>query len=143
MKKGLFVSGFVVIYSVVTQNEPQIQVGENSRSIISGNQTRQYLLYIPEGYDGKTNLPLVFLFHGSGMTSQQAMTTTDLSKVADKKKFIIAAPQSILPYWNTNPGAGEINYDVELVKDLIRQISSKVAIDQKEYMPLDIQVAHG
>ena len=66
----LFVSGFVVNQSVVAQNEPQIKVGENIGSIKSGNQTRQYLLYIPEGYDGKTDLPLVFLFHGSGGTSK-------------------------------------------------------------------------
>jgi len=130
----LFVSGFVVNQSVVAQNKPQIKVGENSGSIISGNQTRQYLLYIPEGYDGKTNLPLVFLFHGSSMTSKQVMETTNLSKVADKKKFIIAAPEGIYPWprnsWNANLSPEGVN-DVKFVKDLIREISSKMTIDKK------------
>jgi polyhydroxybutyrate depolymerase len=63
------------------------------------------------------------------------MELTDLSKVADKKKFIIAAPEGIYPYvgvnsWNADLDPGGAN-DVEFVKDLIREISSKVAIDQK------------
>jgi polyhydroxybutyrate depolymerase len=131
----LFVSGFVFNQIVVAQNEPQIKVGENSGLIKSGNQTRHYLLYIPEGYDGKTNLPLVFLFHGLGHTGEHVMNTTDLIKVADKKKFIIAAPEGIYPHhggngWNAGHDPRGVN-DVELVKDLIREISSKVAIDKK------------
>ncbi len=131
----LFVSGFVVTQIVVAQNEPQIKVGENFESIKSGNQTRMFLLYVPEGYDGKTNLPLVFLFHGTGMTSKYVMKTTDFSKVADKKTFIIAAPEGIYKYfgrnsWNANLDPQGVN-DVEFVKDLIREISSKVAIDKK------------
>ena len=62
------------------------------------------------------------------------METTDLSKVADKKKFIIAAPEGIYPTWenswNAHLDPGGVN-DVEFVKDLIREISSKVAIDKK------------
>lgn len=61
------------------------------------------------------------------------MEITDLSKVADKNKFNIAAPQTISLWWNVNPSsiAGGVNYEVEFVKDLIREISSKVAKDQK------------
>jgi polyhydroxybutyrate depolymerase len=129
----LFVSGLVVNQSVAAQNEPQIKVGENSRSITSGNQTRWYLLYIPRGYDGKANLPLVFLFHGGTQTSEMIMEMTDLSKVADKKKFIIAAPQGIFNDWHYfhYEAPGSENDDVQLVKDLIREIGSKVAIDKK------------
>jgi hypothetical protein len=43
----LFVLGLVVNQSAVAQNKPQIQVGETIRSILSENQTREYLLYIP------------------------------------------------------------------------------------------------
>jgi len=132
---SLLVSGFVVNQSVDAQNEPQIKVGENIGSIKSGNQTREYLLYIPEGYDAKTDLPLVFLFHGAGGTSKMSLKVSDWSKVADKKKFIIAAPEGIYPYsgknsWNAHLDPGVVN-DVEFVKDLIREISSKVAVDKK------------
>jgi polyhydroxybutyrate depolymerase len=132
---SLLVSGFVGNQSAVAQTEPQVKVGENSGSIKSGNQVRQYFFYIPEGYDGKTNLPVVFLFHGSGQTVEQVMNTTDLSKVADKKKFIIAAPVGMYPFfgmnsWNADLDPQGVN-DIEFVKDLIKEISSKVAIDKK------------
>lgn len=128
----LFVSGFVVNQSVVAQNEPQIKVGENSRSIKSGSETRPYLLYIPKGYDEKTALPLVLLFHGMGGAAKNVMALSDLSKVADEKKFIIAAPEGIYgnATWNYNQYRRYTN-DVEFVKDLIKEIRSKMAIDQK------------
>ncbi len=129
-----FVSGFAVNQSVVAQNEPQIKVGENSGSIKSGNQTRQYLLYIPKGYDEKTALPLVLLFHPMAGSAAHVMRLSDLSKVADEKKFIIAAPEGIYGglSWNYNQYQypGVVN-DVEFVKDLIKEISSKMAIDPK------------
>ena len=128
----LFVSAFVVNQVVVAQNESDIKVGENVISIKSGTQNRQFILYIPEGYNGKTALPLVFLFHGTTQTAKQILMTSDLSKLADKKKFILAVPEGIyrMKSWNGNLDPAGVN-DVEFVKDLIREISSKVAIDKK------------
>jgi polyhydroxybutyrate depolymerase len=131
----LLISAFVVSQSAVAQNQPHIQVGENARSILSGGQTREYLLYIPAGYDGKTPLPLVVLFHGALMSAKRVMELSDLPKLADEKKFIILAPEGIFPWagmgvsWNYMQQPG-IN-DVEFVKDLIREIRSKIAIDQR------------
>lgn len=127
----LFVSFFTVNHIVFAQNGPQIKIGENIESIKLGDKTRTFLLYVPEGYDGKTNLPLVFLFHGTGMTFKGVMEITDFGKVADKKTFIIAAPQGIYQKsWNADVSPYGVN-DVEFVKALIREISSKVAIDKK------------
>ena len=58
----LFISGTLLTQSVVAQNKPQIQVGENIRTMVFDNQTREYLLYIPKQYDSKPPLPLVLLF---------------------------------------------------------------------------------
>jgi len=59
-----------------------------------------YLLYVPAGYDGKTALPLVFLFHGYGASSKKVMEFTGLANLAEKKKFFIAAPQGLMNAWN-------------------------------------------
>ena len=118
------------IQSAFPQSEPLIQAGENNRSIMSGNQSREYLLYIPAKYDGKTHLPLVLLFHGLGSTPKGTMEYTGLSNLADNKGFVIAAPAGIRKDWNYLPTPGGVN-DVEFVKDLIREVISKVAIDKK------------
>ena len=132
----IILSGVLAIQNAFPQSDPPIQPGENSRSIMSGNHTRQYLLYIPAEYDGKTPLPLVLLFHGTGGTSKGVMELTELRQVADKKRFIIAAPDGIYPFmgnnsWNADLDDGGVN-DVEFVKDLIKEISSKVAIERKK-----------
>jgi len=115
----IFISGLFTFQSAFSQSEPPFQIGENSRSIISGNQTREYLLYIPTKYNGKTHLPLVLLLHGTGGFPKGVMELTGFSKVADKNSFIIAAP-------DYQSGA-----DYEFIKDLIREICSKVPIDKK------------
>jgi polyhydroxybutyrate depolymerase len=131
----LFISGFVTNQSVVAQNEPQIQVGKNSRSIMSGNEIRHYLLYIPAKYDAKKSIPLVFLFHGANGAPESILAVTDMGKLADEKNFIVAAPKGIFHYyggigWNAYLNPRGVN-DFEFVKDLIREISSEVAVDQK------------
>lgn len=128
-----FILGFVISQNLLAQNQTQIKIGENSQSIKSGKKTREYLLYIPAGYDGETPLPLVFLFHGSNGTSKTMMNMTDLGKVADEKKFIIAAPEGIYSFskgWNIELDPDGVN-DVEFVKDLINEINSRVVIDKK------------
>jgi polyhydroxybutyrate depolymerase len=130
------ISGFVISQNLLAQNQTQIKIGENTQSIKSGKETREYLLYIPAGYDGKSPLPLVFLFHGANRTSKLMMVISDLGRVADEKKFIIAAPEGMysirgMKGWNTELDPDGVN-DVELVKDLINEISSKVAIDKKK-----------
>jgi polyhydroxybutyrate depolymerase len=124
----IFTSATLLTQSVVAQKQPPIQVGENIRSIIFDSLTREYLLYIPKGYDLKTPLPLVLLFHGMGMNATQIMNMSGFGKAADEKHFIIAAP-------NYEKGAlknDALTYDiVNFSKDFIREISSIVAIDKK------------
>ena len=124
----IFILGTLLAQGVVAQNQPPIQVGENIRSIIFDTLTREYLLYIPKGYDSKTPLPLVLLFHGAGMNATQIMDMSGFAKVADEKRFIIAAP-------NYEKGAIKnyaLTYDiVKFSKEFIREISTIVAIDKK------------
>ena len=124
----ILISGTLLTQSVVAQNQPPIQVGENIRSIIFGSLTREYLLYVPKGYDSKTPLPLVLLFHGMGMNFTQIMNMSGFGKVAEEKRFIIAVP-------NYEKGALKnyaLTYDiVNFSKELVREISSIVAIDKE------------
>ena len=125
----LFCFTFMVNQSAVAQNKPQIQVGENIRTMVFDNQTREYLLYIPKQYDSKSPLSLILLFHGNDMVAKQIMEMTDFSKVADEKHFIIAAPNY---QKGAQKGWSGLNYDiVKFTKDFIREIGLIVPIDKK------------
>ena len=127
--------GFTVDQRAFSQTEPALKPGENILSIKSGNHTRQYFLYIPAGYDGKKPIPLVLLFHGMGGSPKAILEFTGFSDLAERKTFVIAAPEGIYPIggrnaWNVRLDPGGVN-DVEFVKEIIREISLKAAIDKK------------
>ncbi len=54
---------------------------------------RQYRLYIPPGHDGSEPWPLVFLFHGYGVSLDWQVNISQMYLVADTAKFLIAYPQ--------------------------------------------------
>ena len=127
--------GFTVDQRAFSQTKPALKPGENILSIKSGNHTRQYFLFIPAGYDGKKPIPLVLLFHGTGGSPKAILEFTGFSDLAERKTFVIAAPEGLYPMggrnaWNARLDGGGVN-DVEFVKDLIKDVSSAVAIDNK------------
>ncbi len=80
-------------------------------SIVHDEMTREFLLYVPETYDGSTALPVVLNFHGFGGTSDYHMNTADMRDLAEAEGFILAYPQGSLlngdPHWNTAPPGGD------------------------------------
>ena len=62
----------------------------------AGKLKTPYLLTLPEGYDGKTPVPLVFAFHGR-TRNQQSMHDTDASGLADQlgKRYAVAYVKSV------------------------------------------------
>jgi polyhydroxybutyrate depolymerase len=115
----IYIFSFVLTSGVFAQDDREIKVGENSRTIMFGNQTRHYLLYAPAGYNDKTPLPLLVLLHGSGGSPKGVMELTGFSKVADEYKFIILAPDYVS------------GVDYEFIKEAVKEICSKLGIDKK------------
>lgn len=112
-----------------------IPIGKSTRTIESGNQVRSYTLYVPKGYDGNTPLPLVLNFHGSGSTPDGQAGVSAFNRLADRKSFIVAMPAGAYKLgsrnsWNTNLDPEGVN-DVKFVRDLIKEIGSKLSIDRK------------
>ncbi len=58
--------------------------------------TREYILYEPEGYGDGDILPLIFVFHGFGSTAQIFAENLNLSLVADTAQFFIVYPQGLV-----------------------------------------------
>ncbi len=102
-----------------------------------GNDTRKYLLYVPNKV--KEHAPLVISLHGAGGTVTTTSHDPNFNSIADKDSFIVAYPQG-LP--TTFPGLGgmqangwsaygEENFDTDFLKAIIEDIDSKYPLDRQ------------
>jgi polyhydroxybutyrate depolymerase len=121
--------------SQTAESTTQIPTGKSFNSIISSGKERNYLLYVPASYNGQSPAPLVFNFHGSGGNPEGQLAYSDFSKPADSKGCIVVLPAGLYQSrgrnsWNTTMDSEGVN-DVQLVKDLIKELSAKLTIDEK------------
>ena len=94
---------------------------------------RDYILYVPAIYDGTTNVPLLFNFHGYTSNAQQQMFYGDFRPIADTANFIIAHPQGKLDntgstHFNVGWGGSTID-DVSFTSALLDTLIFQYAID--------------
>ena len=104
--------------------------GLASQTINHDGLERQYLIYIPNSYDGNSKLPLMINFHGfGGNASDYAQNIGEyngLNATANENNFIVVYPQAVIgpkgsTYWT--PGDNGIENirqnDVYFTKELI------------------------
>jgi len=53
---------------------------------------RPVSLYVPSGYDGQTNIPLVLLLHGYGSEGAQHEAYMQLQPLAESRRFFYCYP---------------------------------------------------
>ena len=105
-------------------------------SITHDGIERDYILYIPELYDGNTAVPLILNFHGFGGSASDYMQEADMRSLAEADTFILIYPQGScldgLSHWNACP-IGEDNKsdadDFGFVESMITEISSQYNVD--------------
>lgn len=95
------------------------------------NTLRQFTLYKSSKIKQGSKAPLLFSFHGSGVTALEHMMYTNTNKLAEEKGFIVVYPQGIKNEWNVG---FEQDYDkgtkdVEFIKVLLEKLKKKHVID--------------
>jgi polyhydroxybutyrate depolymerase len=104
--------------------------GTYDEQIVSGGQTRQYRLHVPANYQPGKPVPLVFGFHGAGMTGAGFESYSGFSVQADQAGFIVAYPQGLgndISNWDSMPNSS----DVPFVRDLLDSLEKRCNIDPK------------
>ncbi len=97
-------------------------------------EERSYWVYLPEGYDGEEELPMVFAFHGYTAFAEGMVEYVDFRKAADAHGVIMVFPQGALldnlTHWNVG---GWTNHskkdDVGFVSKIIDAMAKKYAVD--------------
>ena len=110
----------------------------NAQVIVHDGETREYVLHIPDSYDGTTEVPLMFNFHGNGGNASEYMTYADMRSLAESETFILVYPQgSILDgstHWNPSLPSAENKSntdDLGFIEALINKLSADYMIDMK------------
>jgi polyhydroxybutyrate depolymerase len=103
-------------------------------SITHDGIERDYILYVPEIYDGSTAVPLVLNFHGFGSGASQQMFYGDFRDIADIEGFLLVHPEGTTlignQFWNVGfPGLSSTIDDVGFTEALIDELATLYTID--------------
>jgi polyhydroxybutyrate depolymerase len=108
----------------------------NTESMVHDGEDREYLMYVPDSYDGTTAVPILFNFHGFGGSVEEFIEYADLRSVAETNTFILVYPQGSClegsSHWNPCPNGPDNKSEADdfgFVEAMINQISSEYYID--------------
>lgn len=120
--------------------ESALKAGDVNGSIEVDGRKRTFILHLPSGFNGKSQLPLVIVFHGGGQNASNTPRMTGMSTKADRENFIAVYPngsgqQSDERFFTWNSGncctyAMKNNIDdVKFIDNLIDGLSAMLPVD--------------
>ncbi|HSH41393.1 MAG TPA: PHB depolymerase family esterase [Arenicellales bacterium] len=109
--------------------------GISEYRVVSGGIERRYLMYVPESYDGRSALPVVFDFHGSGSDPREELEVSGMDRAAERRGLLLLMPAAELDSpgggktWNVPPVAG-LPSDVRFALDVLEDAAGRVRLDE-------------
>ena len=111
-------------------------LNELMHTINHDGESREYILYVPESYEGTYDVPLMINFHGFGGDVSDYMEYADMRSQAESENFILIYPQGTLidgfSHWNPslphtdNKSTAD---DLGFIEALISELSTDYMID--------------
>jgi polyhydroxybutyrate depolymerase len=119
-------------------NSDECYLNTNAQTLVHDGIDREYIIYIPNSYDGTSAVPLLFNFHGFGGSASQFINDADMRAEAEANSFILVYPQGSClngaSHWNPCPIDGDNKStadDVGFVEAMISEISSQYNLDME------------
>jgi polyhydroxybutyrate depolymerase len=104
-------------------------------SLVHKGEKRRYIVYTPAAYQSQPQqaFPVVFNFHGGGMSMAEHMLYTQMNKAAERHQFIVVYPQGIKQDWNVGFGMDYLagTDDVGFTQAMLRKLQQDYRIDDK------------
>ena len=72
------------------KNPKECYSNTNAQTIVHDGLNREYVLYIPNSYDGTSSVPLMLNFHGFGGSASDYMEEADMRSLAETDTFIVS-----------------------------------------------------
>ena len=142
MKKSILLFTFLLTILSSCENDnnnpEECYSNNNAQSIVHDGINREYVLYIPNSYDGTSSVPLMLNFHGFGGSASDYMQEADMRSLAESDTFILIYPQGSCldgsSHWNPCPTGGDNKStadDLGFVESMISEISSQYNLDME------------
>ncbi len=82
--------------------------GQETYSLTHNGLRREYIMYIPSSVESRTNLPVIFNFHGYSGLANNFFNMTELTDIADENGVVLVYPQGSPlnggpSHWNAAP----------------------------------------
>lgn len=104
-------------------------------SLVHKEDKRRYIVYTPPSYQSQPQqaFPVIFNFHGGGMSMAEQMLYTQMNKTADRHQFIVVYPQGIKQDWNVGFGMDYLagTDDVGFTQAMLSKLKQDYRIDDK------------
>ena len=120
------------------KNPKECYSNTNAQTIVHDGLNREYVLYIPNSYDGTSSVPLMLNFHGFGGSASDYMQEADMRSLAETDTFILIYPQGScldgLSHWNACPLGGDNKSNADdfgFIESMITEISSQYNVDME------------
>ena len=115
---------------------------QNVRRLNHNGVTREYIIYIPDSYDGSSHVPVMFNFHGYAGKASWFMTEADMRNLSESENFILIYPQGtrdaegnpFSAHWNAGldtPDNKSEADDLGFIETLINEIAVDYNIDKE------------
>lgn len=101
--------------------------------LVHKEEKRKYIVYTPASYhsEAQRSFPVVFNFHGGGMSMAEQMLYSQMNRAADRHRFIVVYPQGIKQDWNVGFDMPwlEGSDDVGFIQALLAKLRQDYRID--------------
>jgi polyhydroxybutyrate depolymerase len=102
-------------------------------TLLYKNEKRRYIVYVPEAYGKEPDqrYPVVFHFHGGGMSMAEQMLYTQMNRAADRHRFIVVYPAGLKQDWNVGFGMPylEGSDDIGFTEALLARLRQDYRVD--------------
>ena len=133
-KKVLWIVLLVILFSIMLVLVFINWIDKSNGEIVSSDQKREYLIHVPEAYEGSTAVPLVISLHGFGEWPAHHMRINHWDELAEEHGFIVVYPSGthFPKRWIMHENGflgGETMEDVVFISDLIDTLAGEYNID--------------
>ena len=103
---------------------------DGAQSFRFGDQTRAYLLAVPDDYDGTTEYPLVFTFHGFSSNKEGMDAYAGMAEEGTARGYIVVTPDALGEPrdWNSFGNSARAD-DFGFVDALVVDLGERLCID--------------